>query len=399
VALVPIIGYLYAAAQLFAVARFTGIALHTGIALLVLSVGVLAARTDVGPVSALASEEPQSVMARRLLVPAVLLPPLLGYVRLTGERHGWYDTGFGLSLMVVGVIVVLSGTIWRTVVVVTRSDEARRQAQRDRDDLLVSERAARERAERADRAKDEFIATLSHELRTPLNAVLGWMQMLQTGAVSEEGRARATDAVARNAGVLARLIDDLIDTSRITAGHLELARELVDVAAVVRAAVESVMPAVEATHVHVSLSFEPSPARVVGDPQRLQQVVWNLLSNAVRFSPTGGSIDVRVSTAGDTVLVRVADEGTGIDPSFLPYVFDRFRQAESTTTRAQTGLGLGLFIAKYLVERHGGTVRAESGGAGTGAVFTIELPAAGDAVSTTALSASMPASASAQQVG
>ena len=374
-ALVPTVGYLYGAAQLYAIARYTGIAVHTGLALFVLGLGIAAARRDTGPVAALMSEAAHGVMARRLLLPATVLPLVLGYVRLAGERRGWYDTGFGVAAMVVGVIVLLSLTIWRTAVALARSEAARQSMERARNDLLVREREARERAERADRAKDEFIAALSHELRTPLNAVVGWMHMLQQGVVAESGRAKATDAVARNARVLARLIEDLLDTSRITMGHLTLSQDPVDVSAVVQAAVESMLPAADAKGVRVDLTPGPAAPAVVGDAQRLQQVVWNLLSNAIKFSPAGTTVSVDVEAREGTVMIRVSDQGEGIDPQFLPHVFDRFRQEEAGPMRGRSGLGLGLYIAHHLVEAHGGTISADSRGAGHGAAFTIHLPA------------------------
>ena len=374
-ALVPIVGYLYGTAQLYAIARYTGIAAHTGIALFVLGIGIGAARPDTGPVAALMSDAAHGVMARRLLLPAVALPLVLGYLRLAGERRGWYDTGFGVAAMVVAVIVLLSVTIWRTAVALARSEAARQSMERARNDLLVREREARERAERADRAKDEFIAALSHELRTPLNAVVGWMHMLQQGVVAESARAKATDAVARNARVLARLIEDLLDTSRITMGHLTLSQDPVDVNAVVHAAVESVLPAADAKGVRVDSTPASATAAVMGDAQRLQQIMWNLLSNAIKFSPAGTTVVVDVAAGERTVTVRVSDEGEGIDPRFLPHVFDRFRQDDAGPVRGRSGLGLGLYIAHHLIEAHGGTITAESRGAGLGAVFTIHLPA------------------------
>lgn len=377
-ALVPIVGYLYGAAQLYAVARFTGIAFHTGIALFVLGLGLMAARPETGPVAALMNDAPYGMMARRLLVTAMVVPLALGYVRLSGERAGWYDTGFGSAAFAVAVVVLLSVTIWRSAVALARSEQARQTMERARDDLLVREREARERAERADRAKDEFIAALSHELRTPLNAVVGWMQMLQQGVVADATRSKATEAVARNARVLARLIEDLLDTSRITMGHLTLAREPVDVNAVVQAAVESVLPAADARGVSVALHLAPAPPWIVGDAQRLQQVVWNVVSNGIKFSPSGATVAVEVAGAvdGESVSVRVRDDGDGIDPAFLPHVFDRFRQDDAALPSGRGGLGLGLYIARHLVEEHGGRIVAESAGPGCGAAFTIQLPAA-----------------------
>jgi signal transduction histidine kinase len=373
--LVPTVGYFYGVPALYA-SRYTGIALHTGVALVVLSLGILAARPHAGPVAVLTNPGPTGVMAWRLLAAAILVPLVLGYVRLEGERRGLYESGLGTSLFVVSMIVLLSLLIWWIVAALERSEDAREAAQRDRDELLVRERAARENAERADRAKDEFIAMISHELRTPLNAILGWMQMLRQGAIAGEAQAKATDAVARNAGVLSRLIEDLLDTSRIVTGHLELSRAPLDIRAIVQAAVESVMPAAKSRGVHVGLAAGPALPTVSGDGQRIQQIVWNLVSNAIKFSPAGAHVEVRVSTAPGTVVISVRDEGQGIDPAFLPHVFDRFRQAEGTRTRGGGGLGLGLFIAKTLTDLHGGSIRAHSDGPGRGALFEVALPVA-----------------------
>jgi len=375
-ALVPTVGYLYGAEQLYAIARYTGIAVHTGIALFVLALGIMTARPDQGPVAALMSDAPHGVMARRLLLSAFVVPLALGYVRFAGERQGLYDTGFGIAVFAVGVIVLLSLTIWRTAVALSRSEQARQSMEAARDELLVREREARERAERADRAKDEFIAALSHELRTPLNAVVGWMQMLQQGILAEATRTKATEAMARNARMLARLIEDLLDTSRITMGHLTIARARVNVDAVVREAIESVLPAAHAKGVAIALQPAAREAAIVGDAQRLQQVVWNVLSNAIKFSPPGSTVTVGVTAPEGVVAVSVRDEGEGIPPEFLPHVFDRFRQDDSAPPRERSGLGLGLYIARHLIEQHGGTIVADSEGTGRGATFTIRLPAA-----------------------
>lgn len=371
-ALVPVVGYVYGAAQLYAIARYTGIALHTGIALVALGLGILLARPDTGPVAALMTAAPHGVMARQLIVAGIVLPLLLGYARLAGERAGWFDAGLGTAMFVVAMAVLLSVTVWRTAVALGRSDAARQQAQRDRDEVLVRER---EEAQRADRAKDQFLAALSHELRTPLNAVVGWTHMLRNASMNDGARANAIDVIARNSGALARLVDDLLDTSRIATGHLELAEAPVDVNAVVRAAAESVMPLADAKGVRVTIAHEPSAPIVVGDAQRLQQVFWNLLSNAVKFSPIGGAVHVDIGVATGSVVVRVRDNGEGIDPAFLPHVFEQFKQGAGTT-RGTGSLGLGLHIARHLVERHGGRVDAHSDGPGAGATFAVSLPVA-----------------------
>lgn len=374
-ALVPTVGYLYGAQALYAIARYTGIAAHTGISLLVLGIAILGARPADGPVAAVLSNTTHGIMARRLLAVAVAVPLLLGYLRLVGERRGWFDPGLGVALVVVSVIVLLSFTIWRTAVALERTGADLRRAEEERGDLLVRERAAREKAEQANRAKDQFIAALSHELRTPLNAILGWMYMLRKDTMPEADKGRAAEAVVRNAGLLARLIEDLLDTSRISTGRLELTRGPVDLAAVVLAAIESVLPASQQKGIEVVLDAPPVPPPVMGDAQRLQQVVWNLLSNAIKFSPPDRVVRVRLAAHAGEAVLTVQDVGEGIDPAFLPKVFERFEQADATAARAHGGLGLGLYIARSLTELHGGTLDAHSDGPGSGAVFTMRIPA------------------------
>ena len=375
-ALIPVVGYFYGAQELYTIARYTGISPPTGAALLVLSAGLLGGRPHEGPIASVTTSLPHGVMARRLLVGALLVPPMLGYVRVTGERVGWYDSGLGTAIVVVAVMVMFSMSIWRSAIASEGMTLELRSAQQEREKLLLRERAARERAERADRAKDEFIAALSHELRTPLNAVLGWMFILQHEAMSAADRTKATDAVIRNAAVLARLIEDLLDTSRITTGHLILEQVALDTRTVVQAAVESVMPAAVARGVEVEFLPGPPVPPIVGDPQRLQQVVWNLLSNGIKFSPPDRKVTVSVSEEEEAVLVVVQDEGEGIDEALLPHLFDRLRQGDASTTRAQGGLGLGLFIARHLTLLHGGTLQAQSDGPDKGATFTVRLPLA-----------------------
>jgi len=231
-------------------------------------------------------------------------------------------------------------------------------------------------AQEASRVKDEFLGVVSHELRTPLNAILGWARMLRTGAVREGAQPRAMEAIERNATQQARLIDDLLDASRITAGKLRLDVTVTELAPVIDSAVQSVTPAANAKEIRVITSSDPSSIPVLGDPSRLQQVVWNLLSNAIKFTPKGGRIDVRLSRAGDEAIVVVSDNGRGIRPELLPHVFERFRQGDGTLTRHSGGLGLGLSIVRHLVEAHGGTVKAESPGHDMGATFTVRMPLA-----------------------
>jgi PAS domain S-box-containing protein len=238
------------------------------------------------------------------------------------------------------------------------------------------EQAARAEAEEANRMKDLFLATLSHELRTPLTSILGWAIMIDDGEVDGALAREGVGAIRRNAEQQRHIIDDILDASRIIAGKLHIETRPLELSQVVRAAVDVVRPAAEAKGVRLSCDFEPHQGSVSGDPHRLQQVFWNLLSNAVKFTPAGGEVRVEVEQLPTHARVKVSDTGRGISPDFLPHVFDRFRQADSSTSRAQGGLGLGLSIVKYLVEMHGGSVGAHSDGQGRGASFTIDLPLA-----------------------
>ncbi len=245
----------------------------------------------------------------------------------------------------------------------------------ERGALLLAEQAARAEAERANRLKDEFLATVSHELRTPLTAIIGWMQLLRTGQLDPERRERALDTIERNARALGQLVEDILDVSRIMSGKMQLEVEPVRVVDPTEAAIDAVRPAADAKSIRIHPTLD-THAFVMGDPGRLQQIVWNLLANAVKFTPKGGRVHVLVERRDSSIAISVKDTGCGIDPRFLPYVFERFRQAEGSTTRLHGGLGLGLAIVKHLVELHGGTISAASDGAGKGALFVVLLPVA-----------------------
>jgi PAS domain S-box-containing protein len=239
--------------------------------------------------------------------------------------------------------------------------------------LYRSSQEARKGAERANRAKDEFLATLSHELRTPLTPILGWTVMLRSGTLDQAGMLRGLEVIERNVRAQTQLIEDLLDVSRIVTGKLRVEVRPIDLVPVVEAGLDAVRPSAEAKEIHLDAKLEPIDSKVLADPDRLQQVVWNLASNAVKFTPKGGRIEVRLR-ADSHVHLSVQDNGKGISAEFLPYVFDRFRQADSTSTRKYGGLGLGLAIVRHLVELHGGTVHAESAGPDRGATFTVRLP-------------------------
>lgn len=241
---------------------------------------------------------------------------------------------------------------------------------------LRLEQAAREQAEAANRLKDEFLATLSHELRTPLNAIMGWANLLKGGALDPAARERAVETIDRNVRIQSHLISDILDISRMTSGQLDLNFQLVPLAAAIDGALDTMRPMAQAKNVELVREIGPGPSSVLGDPDRLQQIVWNLLSNAIKFAPNGGRVTVRLTQEGPEARIQVEDNGPGIDPEFLPHVFERFRQRDSSGTRPFGGLGLGLAIVRSLVELHGGSVTASNRGAGTGASFVVALPIA-----------------------
>ena len=373
-AFVALVGYWYRVQELYSVAQYTGIAWPTAAALEVLSVGLLTANAHLGPASVLISGGPGGILARRLILPAILIPPALGYLRVAGQQAGIYDTGMGTALLVVALAMLFTVLIWRTAASLDATDRVRAAVQDERDDLLVRERAARQTAERANQLKDEFLATVSHELRTPLNAIAGWTQLLRANFVPEQRRRHAAEVVARNARFLARLIEDLLDVSRISTGQMTLHPQPVNLSTIADRAVEAFTDTAHEKGVSLTSWGDGVSAMVNGDPERLQQIANNLLSNAVKFTPPGGKVDVSVKLTGESADLVVSDTGRGIRPDFLPYVFERFRQEDATATREYGGLGLGLAIARELAALHNGKVQVFSDGAGQGATFVLKLP-------------------------
>ncbi|MGE3705326.1 MAG: sensor histidine kinase, partial [Vicinamibacterales bacterium] len=244
---------------------------------------------------------------------------------------------------------------------------ARKQLELERADLLAQ-------AQASNRAKDEFLATVSHELRTPINAVLGWTQMLRAGILSPEKISRALEAIERNAGAQSRMIEDLLDVSRIVAGKFRLDIADVDVGAIARLAADVVRPTAESRRVALDGAVDEGRHFMRGDAQRIEQAIWNLLSNAVKFTPPGGSVRIVVAGSEHEIEVTVSDTGEGIAPDVLPHIFERFRQGDASTTRAHSGLGIGLALVRHTVDLHGGTVLAESAGRGCGATFRLVFP-------------------------
>ncbi|MCW5960234.1 MAG: PAS domain S-box protein [Pyrinomonadaceae bacterium] len=264
------------------------------------------------------------------------------------------------------LVGLISNRFWESI--------ERAKVVKDLQQSLEREQDARRAAEEASKIKDEFLATVSHELRTPLNAILGWSTLLRSGKLEGNGAKRAMETVERNARSQSQLIDDLLDISRIITGKLRLEVQTLELSEIIEAAVDAVRPAADAKEIRIQLLLDSNVGPVSGDADRLQQVFWNLLSNAVKFTPKGGRIQVTLERVNSHIEITIADSGKGIDPEFLPHIFDRFRQGDQTTTRRQGGLGLGLSIVRQLVEMHGGTVQVQSEGEGKGTAFTVSLP-------------------------
>lgn len=291
--------------------------------------------------------------------------PVERWIKATGQRYFDHD---GRPLRFVGVVLDIT---------------EQKQIEAQRAQLLQREQAAREAAERANRIKDEFLAILSHELRSPLNPILGWANLLQTKKMSAEVTTRALETIERNAKLQTQLIDDLLDVARILRGKLKLEMNAVDLVFVVEAAIETVQPAAAAKAISIQTDLQ-QVGQVYGDAGRLQQIVWNLLTNAIKFTPEGRQVEVQLVAIDDVAHIQVTDTGIGIRPEFLPYIFESFRQDDTSVTRQYGGLGLGLAIVRYLVEAHGGTITADSPGANQGATFTVKLPLLPSAVNPTA---------------
>jgi signal transduction histidine kinase/DNA-binding response OmpR family regulator len=267
------------------------------------------------------------------------------------------------------------------VVGISRDVTAEQEAARERERLLQDARQARDEAERQSRLKDDFLATLSHELRTPMNVILGWLAILDSGKPIRD-IASGVSVIRRNAELQAKLIEDLLDMNRLMAGAVRLDRHAVDASALVQGTIEGLQPTADAKGVRLTASVAPGIGQVLGDSKRLQQVLWNLVHNAVKFTSSGGHVEIRVQRADGHLQIAIQDDGRGISPEFLPHVFERFRQQDASSTRDAFGLGLGLSIAKHLVELHGGSIQASSPGVGQGATFVVEIPVAA-AVKTT----------------
>jgi signal transduction histidine kinase/ActR/RegA family two-component response regulator len=382
--LLAVVGYAYDA-TFQAGPRISAIAPPTALALLLLDAGLLLVWSGSGRGAAsLSLHGAAGALGRRMLLYAVALPVILGWGALVLSRAG-AEASLAVSLVTVAVTLALAILVLRDAAALDRMERAKERAsverERSREELaraLRREQEARAQAEAANRARDEFLATLSHELRTPLNAILGWTRLLRDARGEPEKLARGLSVLDRNGRALAQVVSDLLDMSRLARGVIQLEREEVDLARALDAAVEVVRPAAEAKGVALVRTVEEGLPRVVGDPGRLQQVAWNLLSNAVKFTPEGGRVGALLSAEAGEVVLTVEDTGDGIPPEFLPHVFERFRQADGSPTRQHGGLGLGLALTRELTTLHGGRVEVESAGRARGATFRVFLPAVPD---------------------
>lgn len=434
IALFGVLGYSYGAQVGFNPQRPTVMALYTALGFIAIAFGILCVRPDRGVLVILLSSTEGGGLARRLLLAAIVTPLALGWVIVTGQKASYYDPAFGTAMLVSACILVYLLVVWNNAESLHYVDLKREQAEKslreahdeleervqkrtaelaksnqelereigerkrveeEHSKLLLREQALREeaeatagalrqlrigenrarlQAEAANRMKDEFLATVSHELRSPLHVILGWVQMMRNGTLDQDQLDRAILTIERSARAQDRIIADLLDVSRIITGRLRLNVQPLALGPVIEAVVESLQPATEAKGVQVQVNLDPDVGPISGDNERLQQIAWNLISNAIKFTPKGGRVLVSLQQGDSQAILKVNDSGAGISSEFLPYVFDRFRQEDGSSTRKQGGLGLGLAIVRHLVELHGGSVMADSEGLDHGSEFTIRFP-------------------------
>jgi signal transduction histidine kinase len=359
VCLVPLLGYILDVRQFYGLAQYTGIALQTALGLAALALGTMGLRPHRGFVARIVADDAGALLVRRLLPAAVLLPIAVTWIRILGEGAGFYDRDFGRVLLLLLFILLFTALIWWTGAAVTRQEAAREEVLRE-----------------ADRRKNVFLATLAHELRNPLAPVWNAVQILRLPGTTAAETRWAQALIERQVAHLTRLIDDLLDVSRIAYNKLELRRSRTTVAETVGSAVESCRPSLEESGHALTVSLPPEPLALDADPVRLVQVFSNLLTNAIKYTPPGGRIVVEARRQGHEAVVRVADTGVGIAPAQQGRLFEMFFQAEGDPARAQSGLGIGLALVRHLVELHGGRITATSAGEGQGSAFEVRLPLA-----------------------
>ena len=378
--LVSVLGYMFNVQQLFGIAKYTGISFPTAVTFIVVAVGIYSARPTWGPMGRLVADDSGALLVRRLVPAAILLPIGLMYVRVLGERAGLYDLYFGRALVVFSFIAIFAGLVWVTGGVITRQEHTAQNAEAALRNKLFETIAVLERAQLllgdSDRRKNEFLATLAHELRNPLAPVRNAVEILRTPG-TQPGEAQWAHAVIdRQVDHLTRLIDDLMDVSRITHDKLELRKSPTTLQEIVSGAVESSRHAIDESRHRLKIELPDESIHLDADAIRLVQVFMNLLTNAAKYTPPGGRITLTAVCEGPEVVVRVADTGVGIAPDHMPHLFEMFYQTEEVRQRSKEGLGIGLALVRHLVRLHGGTVDVESAGRGEGSVFTVRLPLA-----------------------
>ncbi len=385
IAALALFAYCYGLFVYYKTPEFVPMSFPGSIAFLSLAAGILLARPDRGTMAFVTSDTTGGFLARLLLPLGLLLPILLGALRIGGENAGWYSTRIGVGLFATGFIVLFLATVWWTARLLFRSDTERKRAEEHvrQVNAELEQRVADRTAElsrvndelrQANRAKDDFLAALSHELRTPLTPVLMSAAMMEGDATLAPEQREQLAMMRRNVELEARLIDDLLDLTRITRGKLELHRTSADIHSLINHSHQMVRSDAREKGVAVHLKLEARDHISMGDAARLHQVLWNMLKNAIKFTPAGGEVVVRTTnSAGDRIRIEVCDNGAGIDPAFLPSIFESFTQGDRRSAGATSGLGLGMSIAKTVVEMHGGTIAAHSEGLGKGATFTVEL--------------------------
>jgi signal transduction histidine kinase len=381
ISLLALVAFVFSFVSVFEIANRRPLAFHTVLLLLALAFGILIARPRRGLMALATDPGVVGVMVRRLVPAAVGIPVVVGWLIVEGERGGLYRSFLTLPYYAVSIMLVFGGLIWLTAGSLHRIDVRRQDVEAqvrglntELEAALAREHRARREAEEASHLKDEFLMTVSHELRTPLTAICGWARMLSTDMVPPEQRANALATIERNAHAQTRLVNDLLDASRAIAGKVRVQMRVVNLSEVILSAIEALHPALDAKGLHLEASVDDNVGHMLADPDRVQQIVSNLVSNAIKFTPDGGSIEVRVARVDTQAEIAVSDTGVGIEPEFIPFLFDRFRQGESGARRRFGGLGLGLAIVRDLVHLHGGTVTAESRGAGKGATLRVLLP-------------------------